>query len=203
MGLCPIVWRSRAFDKGKNTPQGVNPPEGILYKSRRFGYNGQGNNPKEFFMNQQIEAFWQRFLEHAGLDSSLRYLEAFHFCLSEEPANRLLQLVLDGKKRATSSAVRAYGPDEPAPKAGDYSIVTDWAGVPRCVIRTVAVMMQPFRDYTFDIVRREGEDDSLKSWRNNHEDFFRRDGAQGGYPFSWDMPVLFEDFEVIYTGDNT
>lgn len=152
-------------------------------------------------MKQQAEVYWSRFLAQAGLDSALRCRDCFHFEASEEAANRLLRLVLDGKKRATASAVDAYGPDEPLPQVGDYSIVTDWAGRPRCIIRTTAVTVLPFGDYTFDIVRREGEDDNLESWRANHEAFFRQDAQDCGYTFSWEMPVLFEDFEVVETGE--
>lgn len=48
---------------------------------------------------------------------------------------------------------------------GSYSIVTDWEGVPKCVIETTNVRILPFKDITYDICKLEGEDDSLESWR--------------------------------------
>lgn len=46
--------------------------------------------------------------------------------------------------------------------------------------------------------RPEGEDDTLESWRAGRTRFFTREGAELGYEFSQDMPVVFEDFRVIY-----
>ena len=55
------------------------------------------------------------------------------------------------------------------------------------------------KDIPFDLARLEGEDDSLESWRKNHEVFFREEGKELGYAFSEEMPVIFEEFEVVET----
>ncbi len=56
-----------------------------------------------------------------------------------------------------------------------------------------------FKDMTFALCSKEGEDDSLESWRNNHISFFTREGKEEcGYEFSEDMPIVFEEFEVVY-----
>ena len=64
-------------------------------------------------------------------------------------------------------------------------------------MRTTAVRVIPYREITFDIAKLEGEDDDLSSWRRNHEQFFTEEGRQLGYTFTEDMPVIFEEFEVI------
>lgn len=88
----------------------------------------------------QAEAFWRHFLSVTGRESALRYYDCFHFCMDENNANELLALVLAGKKRATAGSLWAYEKEGVRlPQAGDFSIVTDWAGRPRCVIRTTAV----------------------------------------------------------------
>lgn len=56
----------------------------------------------------------------------------------------------------------------------------------------------PFSDITYDICKREGEDDTLESWRAGHINFFKEEGKKLGYEFKNDMPVIFEDFEVVY-----
>ena len=125
-------------------------------------------------------------------------LEKWHFELTEEACDHLLNLVLEGKKRATSSSFEACGlSGEEVPRVGDMSVITDWAGNSRCVIRTTRVLILPYKDITFDIARLEGEDESLVSWRSNHEKFFREEGKELGYRFSEDMKVVFEEFEVI------
>ena len=125
-------------------------------------------------------------------------LERWHFELTESACNTLLDLVLQGKKRATSSSLAGYqlSGEEP-PKEGDLSVITDWDGNPRCVIRTVRVTLIPYRDITFDLARLEGEDDTLDSWRMNHGKFFREEGKELGYEFTEDMTVVFEEFEVV------
>ena len=84
------------------------------------------------------------------------------------------------------------------PEKGSYSIVTDWEGVPKCVIETTNVRILPFKDVTYDICKLEGEDDSLESWRKGHISFFKEEGKKSGYEFSEEMPVVFEEFEVVY-----
>jgi len=134
------------------------------------------------------------------MDSSATYADCFHFDLTEEWAAKLLELVLSGKKRATASSLASFTcRGEKLPQVGGYSIVTEYAGAPRCVIKTTAVTVLPFSEMTFDICRREGEDDTLESWQRGHRHFFTEEGRALGYEFSEDMPVVFEDFEVVFT----
>ncbi len=150
----------------------------------------------------KADEFWRQFLEAAGLDCDTVCSEVFHFEITEYWADRLLELVISGQKRATSSSLIGYELEgDKVPEAGEYSIVTNWAGEPKCVIRTTAVTIIPFCDITYDICCREGEDDNLESWQNSHRSFFTEEGEQLGYQFTEDMPVIFEDFEVVYTAD--
>lgn len=146
----------------------------------------------------KLEAFWRDFLRETGYAAETPMPEADFFEMDEQGANRLLALVMEGKKTATSSALPAYGPDEPLPCKGMLSIVTDWQGEPWCVIETTGVTILPFREMTFDVARREGEDECLASWRKTHTEFFTRESRQCGYVFNDDTPIVFEDFRVIY-----
>lgn len=147
-----------------------------------------------------VDEFWNTFLLEQGKDDDIQYIDCFHFELTEKWANELLRLVLLGKKQATSSSLLAYEiSGDRVPLIGDYSIVTDWDGNPRCVIETTNITILPFKDITFEICKREGEDDSLESWRKGHIKFFTEDGKELGYTFSENMPVIFEDFKVIFT----
>ena len=146
-----------------------------------------------------VNEFWQEFLVKSNKDSTTQYFECFYFASTEEWANKLLELVLLGKKKATTSSLPAYEKsEEKLPQVGDYSIVTDWDGNPRCVIETTAVVILPFNEMTFDICKCEGEDDTLESWRRGHMAHFLEEGKTLGYEFSETMPVVFEDFKVVY-----
>ncbi|RJX25846.1 MAG: ASCH domain-containing protein [Acholeplasma sp.] len=147
----------------------------------------------------QIEMFWNHFIKTKHLPAGTRYIEIYHFELTEYWANELLRLVLIGKKKATASSLDSFRlRNEPIPKIGDYNIVTDFSGNPKCVVKTTHVMIKPFKDLTFDIVKREGEDDSLESWQIGHAKFFKTEGLELGYTFTENMLVVFEDFEVVY-----
>lgn len=147
-----------------------------------------------------IGAFWEDFLLKTNKDKNTKYIDCFHFELTEKWANELLRLVLIGQKQATSSSLLAYQIEGGIiPKVGDLSIVTDWEGIPKCVIETTSVMIIPFKEITFDICKREGEDESLESWRKGHITFFSREGKELGYTFTEDMPVIFEDFKMVFS----
>lgn len=147
----------------------------------------------------EINEFWQRFLLESGLPETTECVDVFHFELTEKLANELLRLVLIGQKRATSSSLLGYEIDgDRVPQVNDLSIVTDWRGEPYCVIKTTNVRVLPYREITFDIAKLEGEDDTLESWQRGHTAFFKAEGAELGYEFTEDMPVIFEEFEVVY-----
>ena len=129
---------------------------------------------------------------------NIENIEKWHFETNEKACNYLLDLVLKGQKRATSSSADGYLIENRAlPKVGDLSVITDWADTPRCVIRTTSVRVLPYKDITFEIAKLEGEDDSIDSWRKNHERFFAEEGKEIGYEFSENMMVVFEEFEVV------
>jgi uncharacterized protein YhfF len=146
--------------------------------------------------------FWNQFLESQNLPKDTPYFEIFHFHFEEKWANELLRLVLIGQKKATASSYYAFDKQGLSlPKVGDYSIVTDFANHPKCVIQTKNIRMILFKDMTYDICKLEGEDDSLESWREGHIRFFSHEAITLGYVFSEDMPVVFEEFEVVYQKD--
>ncbi|WP_024343850.1 ASCH domain-containing protein [Streptococcus equinus] len=125
-------------------------------------------------------------------------LEKWHFELTEDACNSLLDLVLKGQKRATSSSLAAFElGGETMPKEGELSVITDWDGNPRCVVRTKKLHILPYEEITYDLAKLEGEDETLDSWKRSHERFFTREGEMLGYHFSPQMSVVFEEFEVV------
>ncbi|VED92222.1 cytoplasmic protein [Streptococcus equinus] len=129
---------------------------------------------------------------------NIENLEKWHFELTEDACNSLLDLVLKGQKRATSSSLAAFElGGETMPKEGELSVITDWDGNPRCVVRTKKLHILPYEEITYDLAKLEGEDETLDSWKRSHERFFTREGEMLGYHFSPQMPVVFEEFEVV------
>lgn len=149
-------------------------------------------------MEEKYEKYRQKFLKEKNLPESTEISDVFSFG-GDDTADYLLGLVLAGKKRATSSARIAYEiENEELPKIGEYSIVTDSAGEPKCVIADTAVTVFRFCDMTYDVIREEGEDDCLETWQKTHREVFTAEGEEDGYEFSEEMEIVFEEFEVVY-----
>lgn len=150
----------------------------------------------------EVNKFWEEFKDYRHLSKDTNYFESFHFHFEEKWVNELLRLVLIGQKKATASSYFAFECQGlKLPEVGDYSIVTDYNNEPQCVIQTTSVRIIPFKDMTYDICRLEGEDDSLESWKEGHIRFFTHESKDLGYEFSEEMPVVFEEFEVVYRRD--
>jgi uncharacterized protein YhfF len=154
---------------------------------------------KKMIKEMAIQKYWGRYLVENNLNPGTKYYEAMYFGMTEELANSLLEMVLSGQKKATASSLLAFDAEEsPMPQVGDLSIVTDWAGTPHCIMKTTAITIIPFNEMTFDLCKREGEDETLASWRESHGKYFAMEGDALGYKFSEEMPVVFEDFEIVW-----
>jgi len=89
-------------------------------------------------------------------------------------ADSLVELYLCGRKTAGSGLVKDYElAGDPLPRIGDYWIVLDSKGQPRCVAKTIRVAIHSFESVTEEIAIAEGEGDlSLEYWRQGHQKFF-------------------------------
>lgn len=139
---------------------------------------------------------WKKFTETQGIPENTEY-EAWAFGSAPD---KLASLVLSGKKTGTASAYELYEIEkEPLPKAGDYSVILDSTGEAKCVIRTTKTYVSPFCDVSESHARKEGEGDlSLGYWRDVHREFFTECLSKAGLEFDEKMPVLCEEFELIY-----
>ncbi len=147
----------------------------------------------------EAELFFQTYLAASGREQTCTPYEVFAFGGDKMDANELLALVLAGKKRATASCAYAYEAEgERPPRVGDLSVVTEADGRPRCIIETTAVTRAPFNEITEQQALREGENTDLAGWREAHRRFFKKEGSALGYAFTETLPVLFEDFRVVF-----
>ena len=149
---------------------------------------------------QHVAEFWNTFAASVGGVDDTRFYEAFSFGDSEDLANSLAELVLQGTKRATAGAVWHFEAEgKPLPVRGDLSVVTDGSGRPLCVIETQSVEVVPFSEVSAEFAAIEGEGDgSLAFWREAHREFFGRECARAGREFSESMLVACERFKVVY-----
>ena len=103
--------------------------------------------------------------------------------------DRLVNLVLDGKKTATTCL---YELDNVS-KVGDISILTDSKDNNICFIKTINVIITEFKNITWDLAKLEGENKSLNEWKENHMNYFNKIDPN----FNKNTKIIFEVFEVI------
>jgi len=152
----------------------------------------------------KIEEFWNEFLNKKKLTKDTKYYDAFSFGY-DEWQDILLNLVLEGKKEATSSLDKLYDIENLSrPTIGTYQIVLDSKENPYCVIKTIDIKKIKFKDMTYDIVKLEGEDKALDTWIKNHTECFSRDCIENNTEFNPEEDyVLFEIFKVVYKKKST
>ena len=146
-----------------------------------------------------LQTFWDAFLA-AQPERNLpaQPIDAFAFGDSPEMADRLGNLVCDGIKTATTSALWSYESGEPLPQVGELSVVLGGDEQPLCVIETLEVHVLPFAEVDAAFAFDEGEGDrSLDYWREAHRRFFRR-ALPEGHTFDEQMPVVCERFSKVY-----
>lgn len=98
-------------------------------------------------MSPDTEALWSDFKAMNPEVDDSRLYEVFCFGDSEALADELATLVLAGKKNATAGSVLALEADNKAPpRPGDFSIVTTWAGEPKCIIKTQSIEVVKFKE---------------------------------------------------------
>jgi uncharacterized protein YhfF len=156
-----------------------------------------------------VEAFWNLARFHAKFNAAPTYFgpttlevvppPAWSFGATAEHADELLQLVLEGTKTATATALWDFEAEgEELPRADTLSIILDGSGHPRALIESTDIRVVPFDEVDEEHAWLEGEGDrSLAHWRDVHERFFT-EHAGHDRGFARDMPVVLERFKVVY-----
>ncbi|GGL61854.1 ASCH domain-containing protein [Sporolactobacillus putidus] len=130
--------------------------------------------------------------------------EAWAFGYSKETANHLAGLVLNGTKTATASNYTLYQlENDPLPFAGLYNIILDGEEKAVAIVKTTNVEVVPFDEVTEEHAHREGEGDrTLKYWREVHKAFFKKELERVNQEFTDKIPVVCENFRVVYKREN-
>ncbi len=100
----------------------------------------------------------------------------------------LIELVLNGKKTATSSIY-----DGNMDAIGGKSVLVFDDGTKACIIKTVKNIVCQFKDINWDIAKLEGENSTLEEWKKEHYKYFQLVDKE----FTMNTIILVEVFEVI------
>jgi uncharacterized protein YhfF len=147
-----------------------------------------------------VAAFWERCRDALGTDLPVPTPPTWCFGDTVELADELIDLVLDGTKRATAGAVVDFEAEgEALPSVGDLSVVTDGSMRPRAVLEVTDVRVGSLSSVDEAFAYDEGEGDRTRaSWLDGHTWYFTRTYARLGLEFHPDIPVVFERFAVRY-----
>ena len=134
----------------------------------------------------------------------MKKISSWQFGDTKKEADKLLNLVLSGKKRATSSLYDSYKRKKISlPKVGEKSIIKDSKNIPRCLIITTRVSIKSFGKITTSFASKEGEGNrSLNYWRKVHKKFFQKRLKKRGLEFNEDILVVCEEFKVTKKFDS-
>ena len=146
-----------------------------------------------------VEAYWRACLPSFAEPPADGFYRVRSFGRNEGINRVILDLIQQGEKTATFTSPWIYEGDRNAtPVVGGYSVVTDLAGEPNFVIRTIGVDTKPFNAVTEADSQYEGPAvRPIEAWREVHWRFFTDMLAPLGRSPSHDMPVTVERFEVI------
>lgn len=148
------------------------------------------------------DAAWYAYLSRLPQDHPHRSAKPDAFGFGGEPAlaDELAELVLAGRKRATTSlAVEFSSLNEPLPTVGCLSIIVRGNGIPVAIIERTQVTTLPFEavDGSFAAIEGEG-DGSLTYWREAHIEYFTGVTARLGGHFDARTPVICQVFRVVW-----
>ena len=142
----------------------------------------------------EIEKMWY---EYQMINPSAKKYQAWSFGVE---SNLLANLVLTGKKTATSSAYDLYLVEgEQLPQVGTYHIILNAFEKPICIIKIIKVYVEKFKNISSHHAYKEGEGDlSLTYWKKVHQQFFENELSTIERKFSEDLQVVCEEFECVY-----
>jgi uncharacterized protein YhfF len=152
--------------------------------------------------SRACDSAWHSYCSLLPADHPHRLAKPDYFGFGGEPelADELAELVLAGKKRATTSLpIEFTSLCEPLPTVGDLSIIVRGDGSPAAIIERTKVSTVPFESVGEEFATVEGEGDgSLAYWRDAHARYFSGVCTRLGGHFGADTPVLCQVFRVIW-----
>ncbi|MHA7861959.1 ASCH domain-containing protein [Tessaracoccus sp. Y36] len=152
-----------------------------------------------------VNEFWERARQGAQLNPIQEWIgprvsgtvppAAWAFGEDAETADRMAHEVAVGAKTTNTSLLWQYEAEgAQLPGKGDLSIILDGSEQPRALIMTTDVQVLPFDQVDEGLLPDEAP---LAGWRQTHEDLARA-ADDGSHPFTPDMPVVLERFDVLY-----
>ncbi len=152
-------------------------------------------------INKSVSEMWNDFTESNPEFKNEEIPESDFFHNNEKDANRLAELTLIGKKRASSglySLYEQYNADLPI--IGTKQIVTDFNGKAKAIIENVSVDTIPFNKISKEYAELDmGTDiEPLEKWQKAHWKFFENFLKESGEKPTEEMLIVAVKFKKIW-----
>lgn len=147
------------------------------------------------------EEYWLRYVSTRPLDEISQSVNVTaSYSGNREMTDALLALYLMGKKHAGSSIVEDFlTAGDPLPKVGNYWIHLNSKDEPKCILKTVRIAINKFKDVPEEIAIAEGEGDlSLEYWRRVHAKHYGPHLTAWGIASIDEATVITEFFELVF-----
>lgn len=150
-------------------------------------------------LNTSQQKFWDKYTSTLSTPLIEPIIEV-NIAGNNEIADELLSLFLEGKKTAASSLLKDYKIcGDPLPTIGHHWMILNSKKEPKCIVKTIRIERNKFKDVTAEIARAEGEGDlSLDYWRKAHVDFFTPFLKEWKIDDLNEEEVITEFYEVVY-----
>jgi len=159
-------------------------------------------NNTENGIDKSVSKMWNNFIEANPEFKEEALPDADFFHNNKEDANRLAELTVNGKKKASSGLFSLYKQyNVELPKVGTKQIVTDFDGTAKAIIENVSVDTIPFKKISKEYAKLDmGTDiEPLKKWKKAHWDFFENVLKESEEKPTEDMLVVCVRFKVIWS----
>ncbi|MET3682758.1 uncharacterized protein YhfF [Alkalibacillus flavidus] len=153
-------------------------------------------------MNEDlVKPFWKQFVtEHPELANEDTPYSDEYFGDDKKTARQFLDLVKSGDKTATCALYRMFEYyEESVPDEGSFHVITTFDGQPEAIIQVTDIDIIPFRAVPEDIAEQEsGNTKDFDDWYNEYEAIFTRAMESIGETFEDDLPVVCQQFKLVY-----
>ena len=162
----------------------------------------QEETDSENKIDKSVSEMWNNYVESNPEFKDHEIPESEFFHNNKEDANRLAELTLNGKKKASSGLLSLYKQyNVELPKAGTKQIITDFDGKAKAIIENISVDTIPFNEISKEYAELDmGTDiEPLEKWKKAHWDFFESFLKESGEKPKEEMLIVCVRFETIWT----
>ncbi|WP_289064408.1 ASCH domain-containing protein [uncultured Zobellia sp.] len=152
-------------------------------------------------IDKSVSDMWNKYVESNPEFKNHEIPESEFFHNNKEDANRLAELTVNGKKKASSGLLSLYKQyNVELPKVGTKQIITDFDGKAKAMIENISVDTIPFNEISKEYAELDmGTNiEPLKKWKKAHWDFFESFLKESGQKPTEEMLIVCVRFETIW-----